>query len=189
VIIAETELAGCFLIDIERIEDARGFFARTFSADEFGQHGMSPTVVECSASFNLRRGTLRGLHYQAAPHTETKLVRCTQGRIFDVAVDVRPGSPTLHRWIAVELSSANRRSLYLPEGVAHGFITLEPASEVSYQMSRRYVPGFSRGLRWDDPALAIAWPAIDGELTISERDRSWPLLDPRGVEALSDPGG
>lgn len=183
-IFTETELAGCVVVDVERIEDARGFFARTFSADEFERRGMPDAPIECSVSFNERAGTVRGLHYQETPHAEAKLVRCTRGRIFDVAVDVRPGSPTFLRWTAVELSAENRRGLYVPEGCAHGFLTLEPSCEVSYQISQRYAPGAARGLRWDDPALAIAWPVV-GEVTISHRDSSWPLLG----SALSGPGG
>lgn len=182
-----TELDGCFVVEPEPRVDERGFFARTFSADEFRRLGLDPAVVECSVSFNERRGTLRGLHFQAPPHAEAKLVRCTQGRMFDVAVDLRPGSPTYLRWTSADLSADNHRSLYLPEGFAHGFLTLADATEVSYQISQRYVAEAASGLRWDDPAVGITWPDVHGEaLTISERDRSWPLVD-RGGPGVSDP--
>ena len=138
--------------------DERGFFARTFSAEEFARLGLNPMVAQCSISFNERRGTLRGLHLQAPPHTEAKLVRCTQGRMFDVAVDLRTASSTYLRWTATELSAENRRSLYVPEGCAHGFLTLADATEVSYQISRGYVAEAGSGYRWDDPAFGIDWP-------------------------------
>jgi len=171
-----TELQGCFIVELDAIADERGFFARTFSADEFRRHGLNPAVVECSISHNARKGTLRGMHFQLAPHGEAKLVRCNRGRMLDVAVDLRPGSPTNLGWTSAELSPDNLRSLYLPEGFAHGFLTLEDATEVSYQMSYPYVADAGSGLRWDDPALGIAWPEV-GPLTISERDRAWSLLD------------
>jgi len=171
-----TGLDGCVVVELEALPDERGFFARTFSADEFRQNGLDPAVVECSVSHNARKGTVRGLHFQVAPHSEAKLVRCSRGRLFDVAVDLRPGSPTYRGWTSAELSPDNRRSLYLPEGFAHGFMTLEDMTDVSYQMSSPYVAGAGAGLRWDDPALGIAWPDV-GNLTISERDRAWPLLD------------
>ncbi|MEA2684976.1 MAG: dTDP-4-dehydrorhamnose 3,5-epimerase [Actinomycetota bacterium] len=171
-----TELEGCVVVEPEPHHDERGFFARTFSADDFRALGLNPAVAECSVSFNSVRGTLRGMHFQAAPHAEAKLVRCTRGRMFDVAVDLRPESPTYLRWTSVELTADNRRSLFVPEGFAHGFLTLEDATEVSYQVSHPYVAGSGSGLRWDDPRLAIAWPDV-GSLTISDRDRAWPLLD------------
>lgn len=164
------ELAGCFVIEPERHQDERGFFARTFAADDFAARGLNPRVNQASVSFNTDGGTLRGLHYQRAPHAEAKLVRCTRGRIFDVAVDL-----ATRRWAAVELSEENGLGLYIPEGLAHGFLTLEPASEVLYLISTPYVPEASAGVRWDDPSLAIDWPAV-GELTISERDRNLPTL-------------
>lgn len=179
-----TELHGCFVVDPQPLADERGFFARTFSAEEFSRHGLNPAVGACSISFNARRGTLRGLHLQVAPHDEAKLVRCTQGRVFDVAVDLRPGSPTHLGWTSAELSADNHRSLYLPEGFAHGFLTLEDSTEVTYQMSHAYVAEAASGLRWDDPALGIAWPGT-GALTISQRDRAWPLL---GSGDVSDAG-
>jgi len=171
-----TELDGCYVVELEPVLDDRGFFARTFSSQEFGRLGLDPSVVQCSISFNTRRGTIRGLHFQAAPHAEAKLVRCTRGRLMDVAVDLRAGSPTYLGWTSVELSAENRRSLYVPEGFAHGFMTLEDATEVSYQVSSPYVAEAGAGLRWDDPALGISWPEMASP-TISPRDRSWPLLD------------
>jgi dTDP-4-dehydrorhamnose 3,5-epimerase len=173
----ETQLSGAFVVNPERREDARGFFARTWCAREFVERGLRATLVQCSISFNRCRGTLRGLHYQAAPHAETKLVRCTMGSIFDVIVDLRPDSPTFTRWIGVELSAANRRMLYIPEGFAHGFQTLEDQSEVFYQMADQYVPDAARGLRWNDPALAIDWPPSDARI-VSARDQAFPDFTP-----------
>jgi len=175
-----TDVDGCFVVEPEPHVDERGFFARTFSADEFARLGLNPAVVECSVSFNERRGTLRGLHLQTPPHAEAKLVRCTRGRMFDVAVDLRPGSPSYLRWTAAELSADNRRGLYVPEGCAHGFLTLADATEVSYQISAGYSADAGEGYRWDDPAFGIAWPEVDDDrLTISDRDRSWPLVSDR----------
>ena len=165
-----TELPGCFVVEPERHVDERGHFARTFAVDEFDAHGLNFTVNQESVSFSAKTGTLRGLHYQQAPHAEIKLVRCTRGRIFDVAVDL-----AARRWTAVELSEDNGFGLYIPEGFAHGFVTLEPASEVLYLISTPYVPDASAGIRWDDPSLASAWPAV-GSLTISDRDRNLPTL-------------
>jgi dTDP-4-dehydrorhamnose 3,5-epimerase len=167
-----TNIDGVWVIDAERLEDERGFFARTWDADEFTEQGLNPELTQCSISYNLARGTLRGMHYQAAPHEEAKLVRCTAGAIFDVALDLRPGSPTFKAWFGVELSAQNRRALYVPEGCAHGLLTLEDDSEVHYQISQAYMPDAARGVRWDDPAFAISWP---GEVVvINERDRSYP---------------
>jgi dTDP-4-dehydrorhamnose 3,5-epimerase len=168
-------LAGAFLIKLETHSDDRGYFARTFCTREFRDHGLDPTIAQCSTSFNLRRGTLRGMHYQVAPHEETKLVRCTSGKIFDVIVDVRPQSPTYGKWHGVELSSDNHRMLYIASGFAHGFQTLEDNSEVFYQISTEYLPSASRGILWNDPTLAISWPITKG-MTISERDASLPRL-------------
>jgi dTDP-4-dehydrorhamnose 3,5-epimerase len=173
VIFTETALPGVFVIDVERVEDERGFFARTWSEDEFRERGLDPTVVQCSLSYNARKATLRGLHYQRSPHEETKIVRCTAGAIYDVAVDLRPSSPTCGKWTAVELTADNRRMLYIPRGVAHGFITLTDASEVLYQMGARYVAEAAAGIRWDDPAFAVDWPLRP--LVMSERDRTYPL--------------
>jgi dTDP-4-dehydrorhamnose 3,5-epimerase len=161
-----------FRIEPEKRQDERGFFARTWCRDEFAEHGLDSRLVQCSVSFNAKRGTLRGLHYQAAPHAEAKLVRCTRGAIYDVAVDLRPDSPTFLRHAAAVLSADNYAMLYIPEGCAHGFQTLAEASEVVYQMSEFYRPESARGVRWDDPAFAIAWPP--DQRTIAERDRQYP---------------
>jgi dTDP-4-dehydrorhamnose 3,5-epimerase len=170
--ISETALAGAFLIEIQPHADARGFFARTFCRETFQAAGLPGEFVQASVSFNLRRGTLRGMHYQAAPHEEPKLVRCTQGAIHDVIVDLRPESPSHRRWIAVELSAENRRALYVPPGFAHGFQTLAENTEILYQMATPYVGEAGRGVRWDDPAFGIAWPIASPFL--SERDAGYP---------------
>jgi dTDP-4-dehydrorhamnose 3,5-epimerase len=168
VIFTPTALEGVWQIDLERRTDPRGHFARSFCAEEFAAHGLPPGFVQCNVSFNTRRGTLRGLHWQAEPHPEGKLVRCARGAIFDVAVDLRPGSPTLHRWVGAELTARNGRALFIPPGFAHGFQTLADDSEVFYQMTEAYHGALSRGARWNDPAFAIAWPLPDPIL--SERD-------------------
>lgn len=168
----KTTLAGVYVVEMERLTDERGFFARTFCRDEFAARGLDSRVAQCSASFNQRRGTLRGMHYQAAPFAEAKLVRCTMGAIYDVVIDLRPASETFKRWFAVELSAANRRALYIPEGFAHGFLTLADESEVFYQISEFYHPECSRGVRWDDAAFRIEWPFEPH--VISERDRAFP---------------
>lgn len=167
----ETALRGAYLIELEPVEDERGFFARSFCKREFEKHGLNPRVAQCNVSMNKARGTLRGMHYQAPPHEEAKLVSCTQGAIHDVVVDIRPGSPTCMKWIAVELSAENRRMLYVPEGFAHGFQTLADQSVVFYQMSEFYVPGAARGVRWDDPVFGIQWP-IERPI-VSERDQAY----------------
>ena len=173
-IFKETPLAGAFVLEPERFEDDRGFFARTYDRDLFEAHGLDPEVVQCSVSYNHRRGTLRGLHFQAAPHEEIKLVRCTRGRIWDVIVDVRPGSLTRGKHFALILSAEEGNALYVPKGMAHGFITLEDRTEVFYQISERYSPEHSRGYRWDDPTFAISWPE---PITImSDKDRNLPLF-------------
>jgi dTDP-4-dehydrorhamnose 3,5-epimerase len=170
----ETPLPGAWTIELEELEDERGWFARTFDAEEFRKRGLNPDVVQCNASFNRRAGTLRGMHYQAAPHGESKLVRCVRGAIFDVAIDLRPDSPAYRNWHGVELSAENRLAFYIPAGLAHGFQTLEDNSEVLYQMGDPYVPEAGRGVRWDDLAFAIEWPVLEGERTISVRDASYP---------------
>jgi len=170
----ETPLPGVWVIELELLGDERGWFARTFDAQEFEQRDMNPAVVQCNASFNVRRDTLRGMHYQAEPHGESKLVRCVRGAIFDVAVDLRPDSPTFSRWHGVELSAENHLAYYIPAGLAHGFQTLADGCEVHYQMGHRYVPEAARGVRFDDPAFAIEWPTPAGELIVSERDRAYP---------------
>ena len=168
----ETPVAGAWIVEPQRQADGRGFFARTWCATEFARHGLSPRLVQCSVSYNPRRGTLRGLHYQVAPHAEAKLVRCTRGAIYDVAVDLRPASPTFRRHVAVMLDADGRRALYVPEGCAHGFQTLTDDTEIFYQMSAAYVPEAARGVRWDDPAFAIQWPPA--ERIIADRDRQYP---------------
>lgn len=169
----ETELPGAYIVDIEPIEDERGFFARAWCANEFAEHGLTTRIAQSNVSFNRRQGTIRGMHYQAAPHAEVKLVRCTRGAIFDVIVDLRAESPAYKRWTGVELSGDNRRALYVPEGFAHGYQTLVPETETFYQVSEFYTPGAERGLRWNDPAFAIEWPDPDNAF-MSEKDASWP---------------
>ena len=172
-IFEETKLAGAFVVDLERREDPRGFFARSWCADEFADHGLSTQVVQANVSFNPRRATLRGMHFQRAPHAETKLVRCTQGAIYDVVIDLRPESDTYREWLGVELTQENRRALYVPEGFAHGYQTLVPDAEVFYQVSEFYTPDAEGGVRWDDPAFGIEWPE-PGSAFLSDKDRSWP---------------
>ena len=170
----ETQLKGAFIIDLEPRSDNRGFFARTFCATEFVAHNLLPTVAQCNLSFNYKKGTLRGMHYQIAPATETKLVRCTQGAIYDVIIDMRPNSPTYLSHIGVELTAENRRALYVPEMFAHGYQALTDGAEVGYQVGSVYTPGYERGLRYNDPAFDIEWPLSVSE--ISEKDANWPLL-------------
>ena len=174
VIFHETGLAGAYLIEPEPATDARGLFARTYCEREFAAHGIHARFVQCSTSFNGRCDTLRGLHYQAEPAAEEKIVRCTRGAIYDVIVDLRPGSPTRLKWFAAELGADDRRALYIPRGFAHGFKTLANASEVYYEISAFYDPAAARGVRWNDPALGIEWPGR--EPILSERDRSYPEL-------------
>lgn len=174
-IFRELALAGALVIEPEPARDERGFFARIFCEEAFGARGLETRFPQSSISFNARRHTLRGMHFQLAPAEETKLVRCTSGAVYDVIVDLREGSPTRLSWVAVELSAANRLTLYIPEGFAHGFQTLTDEAEVAYDISRAYTPGLAGGLRFDDPALAIDWPAAP-ERIVSERDRAWPLL-------------
>jgi dTDP-4-dehydrorhamnose 3,5-epimerase len=176
VIFRELPLAGAFLIELEPQRDERGLFARTFCEDEFRAHGLEPHVAQCNVSWNARRGTLRGLHYQAEPHAEAKLVRCARGAVFDVIVDLRRDSPSRGRWHAVELDAAGRRMLFVPAGFAQGFQTLADDTEVLYQMSTAYRPELARGIRWDDPTLSIKWPET-GERIVSERDRSLPFFE------------
>jgi dTDP-4-dehydrorhamnose 3,5-epimerase len=170
----QTPLPGAWVLEPEPIEDERGSFARTFDAESFRERGLSAEVVQCNASLNRRAGTLRGLHYQAEPHGEPKLVRCVRGAIFDVAVDLRRDSPAFRRWHAVELSEQNGLAFYTPPGLAHGFQTLADGAEVLYQMGAPFVPEAARGVRWDDPAFAIEWPEPEGERIIGERDRDYP---------------
>ena len=169
----ETPVHGAFLIDPEPRGDERGFFARLWCRDEFAAHGLTADFVQCNDSFSARRGTLRGLHYQAAPHGEVKLVRCVRGAVWDVLVDLRPDSPSYRRWFGAELSAANRRLLYVPDGCAHGYLTLEDESEVVYPVSQPYSPAAERGVRWNDPQFGIEWPLAE-PLTLSPKDRQWP---------------
>ncbi len=157
--------------------DARGFFARSWCQKEFEDHGLNSNLVQCSISLNSRKGTLRGMHYQVAPFAEAKVVRCTAGAIYDVVLDLRQQSPAFKHWFAAELSAQNHLSLYIPEGCAHGFLTLTDASEVLYQMSEFYHPEAGRGVRWNDPAFQIAWP--DKVEVISDRDRTYPDFEPK----------
>jgi dTDP-4-dehydrorhamnose 3,5-epimerase len=174
----QTPLPGTWVIELQTLGDERGWFARTFDADEFLARRLNPAVAQCNASFNARRGTLRGMHYQAEPHGESKLVRCVRGAIFDVAVELRPDSPAFCRWHGVELSADNRLALYIPAGMAHGFQTLTDDCEVLYQMGHRHVPDAARGVRWDDPAFGIEWPPTPAR-TISAKDRRYPDFDQR----------
>jgi dTDP-4-dehydrorhamnose 3,5-epimerase len=185
VIFTPTTLKGAWLIEPERRADERGFFARTWCEAEFAAHGLEGHWVQSSVSFNPIRGTLRGLHYQRAPYEEVKLVRCTRGSIYDVAVDLRPESPDFKRHLAVVLTAAEGRALYIPKGFAHGFQTLEDETEVLYCMSQIYVPAAAAGVRWDDRAFGIVWP--DGTRTMSERDGSYP--DFREAEPVGQSGG
>jgi dTDP-4-dehydrorhamnose 3,5-epimerase len=172
----ETHLAGAFVISLEPHPDERGFFARSYCEREFAAHGLATRFPQGNQSYNTRKGTLRGMHYQAAPHRESKVVRCVSGAIHDVIVDLREGSDTCLQWIGVDLSAANRRALYVPEGFAHGFLTLEPDTEVLYQMGEFYVAEAARGFRWNDPHFGIRWPYSPA--VISERDRVQPDFDP-----------
>ena len=170
-IFTETCLSGAFVIDLEPYRDSRGFFARSFCQNEFKQHGLSPLVAQCNISFNISKGTLRGMHYQS-PQGEAKLVRCTLGSIYDVIIDLRFNSATYGEVFGTELSRKNQLMLYIPSGFAHGFLTLEDETEVFYQMSEFYFPEQARGLRWNDPSFAINWP--EPVEVISERDNSYP---------------
>jgi dTDP-4-dehydrorhamnose 3,5-epimerase len=171
-IFLETKLVGAYLIEIEKREDQRGFFARTWCQNEFEAHGLVACIVQANMSYNKRQGTLRGMHFQVAPYAETKLVRCIRGALYDVIVDLRPDSPTFAQWLGVELTADNYRMLYVPEGFAHGFQTLADDTEASYQVSQFYTPGAEGGLRYNDPAFQIEWPLAVA--VISEKDASWP---------------
>ncbi len=172
-IFREAKLAGAFLIDLEKREDERGFFARAWCEKEFAEHGLATRLVQCNLSYNARAGTLRGMHYQVAPHEETKLVRCFRGAIFDVIIDLRRDSKTYKQWVGVELSEDNGRALYVPEGFAHGYQTLTPDAETFYQVSEFYAPEAERGVRWNDPAFDINWPETP-ERVISQKDSAFP---------------
>lgn len=185
-IFIETPLPGAYIIEMEPAADERGFFARTFCRREFSAHGLNPDLAQCSISFNSKKGTLRGMHYQVHPHAEAKLVRCSRGAIYDVILDIRPDSPTFKKWFAVGLTAPGSdralsslqpedscRMLYIPEGFAHGFQTLLDDTEVVYQISEYYHPEAARGILWNDPAFGISWPLAD--VTMSEKDRAYPL--------------
>jgi dTDP-4-dehydrorhamnose 3,5-epimerase len=178
-IFTETTLMGVLLIDPEPVRDERGMFMRTWCQRESEAHGLPIKWLQSSVSVNTRKGTMRGLHYQSAPHEEVKLVRCTAGTIYDVIVDLRPASPTYCQHVGIALSADNRRAVFIPKWCAHGFLTLEQYSEVSYSMSEFYVPASARGFRWDDPAFKIAWPAPI--LVMSEKDRTWPTFFKNGA--------
>jgi dTDP-4-dehydrorhamnose 3,5-epimerase len=170
------KLHMAYQIDFEPIEDHRGFFARSFCREEFESHGLTSRFVQHNISWNKSKGTLRGMHYQAAPHEEVKVVRCTRGALYDVMIDLRPDSETYGQWLGVELTERNRRMLYIPPGFAHGFQTLEPDTEVFYLLSEFYTPEAERAVRWDDPFFGIKWPLLDP--IISERDRRHPAFNP-----------
>lgn len=167
-----TNLADAYLIDLEKATDERGFFARSWCVQEFAAHGLDSNLVQCNLSYNLRQGTLRGMHYQLAPFAETKLVRCIRGALYDVIIDLRPTSSTYLHWLGVTLSAENRTALYVPQGFAHGFQTLTDETEVFYQMSTFYAPEYARGLRWNDPRFNIEWPLPVTEM--SARDQNYP---------------
>ena len=171
-IFTKTNVKGAYILDLEKLEDERGFFARSWCRREFEAHGLNPQLVQCNISFNARRGTMRGMHYQAKPFEEAKLIRCTMGSIYDVIVDIRPDSPSFKQYLGVFLTPGNYKMLYVPEGFAHGFLTLEDNTEVFYQMSEFYAPDHARGFRWNDPVFGIEWPA--NVQVISDRDRDYP---------------
>ena len=170
-IFTETTLKGAFLIDLEKLEDSRGFFARTWCQHEFEAHGINCQLLQCNLSYNKKKGILRGMHFQSSPHEEAKLIWCIKGAIFDVIIDLRPGSPTFSQHITAVLTAENRRMIYVPRGFAHGFQTLQDDTEIFYQMSEYYAPEYAKGVRWNDPVFGIQWP--DDERVISGRDQSY----------------
>jgi dTDP-4-dehydrorhamnose 3,5-epimerase len=176
VIFNEAVLAGAFVIEPELINDDRGFFARVWCKDELQRRGLDSELLQSNVGFSFRKGTLRGLHFQRFPHAETKIVRCTRGSIFDVIVDLRPGSPTFRRWFGVQLSEENRKMIYVPEGMAQGYITLEDDTEINYHTSEFFHPESASGVRFDDPTLGIEWPVT--ATVVSQQDRNWPLINP-----------
>jgi dTDP-4-dehydrorhamnose 3,5-epimerase len=171
----ETPLPGAFIIDIATLADERGFFARTWAADELTKRGLDPTVVQCNVAWNPLKGTLRGMHFQRAPYEEVKIIRCTRGSLFDVIVDLRPESRTFRNWTSVELNAESRRMLYVPKGFAHGYLTLTDDVEAYYHVSSPYTPACAGGVAWDDPVFGIKWPFAPA--LISERDRTWPRFN------------
>lgn len=175
-IFSETKLEGAYIIELERLKDERGFFARAWCRKEFEDHGLTPRLAQANVSRSTKKGTLRGMHYQIAPYQEAKLLRCTNGAVYDVIIDLRPGSPTYTQWVGVELTAENYRMFYVPEGFGHGFVTLQNDTEVTYLVSQFYTPGSERGIRWDDPTFGIDWP-IEVQV-ISDKDKSWPDFTP-----------
>ena len=175
-IFTQTDLEGAYIVDIEPHRDERGYFARVWCSHEFEEQGLNTDLVQCSVAYNYKKGILRGMHYQNQPYAEVKLVRCTKGAVYDVIVDLRVDSPTHLKWVSVELTEENHRMLYVPEGFAHGYITLKDDTELFYQMSEFYVPGAGAGVRWNDPAFGIEWPDV-GDILIPDKDQMWPLLD------------
>jgi dTDP-4-dehydrorhamnose 3,5-epimerase len=171
----KTELEDAYIIELQEFNDERGFFARAFCEKEFKDHGIDFRVVQANTSYSSKKHTLRGMHYQEKPHQEAKLIKCTKGAIYDVIIDMRPDSPTFKKWAGVELTEQNRKMIYVPEGFAHGFLTLEDDTEVYYPVTESYTPGAEKGIRWDDPAFNIDWPAKAA--IISAKDKSWPLFD------------
>jgi len=169
----ETRLQGAFIIELEKMVDDRGFFSRAWCQKEFEANGLNPNVVQCNLSFNTSKGTLRGMHYQIAPHEEAKIVRCIRGKVYDVIIDLRPKSPTYLQWIGVELSAENRKMLYVPENFAHGYLTLADNTELFYQVSHFYFPESESGIRWNDRTVNIKWPRTNG-LIITDKDKNWP---------------
>ncbi len=178
-IFTETKLKCAYLIDIQKLEDERGFFARTWCEHEMADHGIDMHIVQANTSLNLKKGTLRGMHFQKSPYEEAKLVRCIRGSIYDVIVDLRTESPTFKKWFGVELTADNYKMIYIPERFAHGFITLEDNSEITYMMSQFYTPGYEAGFRWNDPAINIQWPM--NAVVISEKDRNLPELNTNDI--------
>lgn len=171
-IFKETDLKGAYIVDLETNIDERGYFARAWCKKEFSQLGLETNIVQCNLSYNNKKGTLRGMHYQSEPYGETKFVRCVKGALYDVIIDVRKESETYGKWIGVELSEKNGRGLYIPVGFAHGFQTLEDDTLMMYQVSEFYTPGYEKGIRWDDSFFNIKWPEEEQRI-ISEKDRNW----------------
>jgi dTDP-4-dehydrorhamnose 3,5-epimerase len=172
-IFRKTKLKGVFIIELEKHKDERGYFARTWCENEFKANGLNSSLAQANTALSFQKGTLRGMHYQTAPYEETKIIRCIRGSVFDVVIDIRPDSITYCQWLGIELSSENHTILYVPEGFAHGYKTLENNSEVFYLVSQFYTPDAERGIRWDDPAFNITWPETP-DLIISEKDKNWP---------------
>lgn len=170
-IFQETPLKGAFVLELKKLEDDRGFFARSYCQKEFEEHGLVPRIVQANVSYNIKKGTLRGMHYQIHPYEETKLVRCTCGAIYDVIIDLRKSSPTYRQWFGIELTAENRKMLFVPESFGHGFQTLKEDTEVTYMVSQFYAPGAERGIRWNDPSFGIQWPT--GVEVISPKDAHW----------------